>query len=275
MTRTTRVFGAGVLASFMLTGCLTPQQATQKIDNAALKISNPSTQDAAVMDLGELAIAATEKIEATRARGGLPFAWTIVAMRAYETITMSYTPDADVFRPAANETLALANKAQQACHGNNGSIGPDQTNLCGPAFAALSLNDTRRAVWDFSRAVESGDWPGVTKSAADFDSRVSSHWPQFEQNIAKLEGGENDVTPFRDRAKRTACSLYVAHSETSFLPTRAAEGSDHLNAKQAYWSAMANAADFLGVTTSSDKCISDPGGYACKNQKSIVLAQTC
>ena len=199
-------------------------------------------------------------------------------MRAYETITMSYTPDADTFQSAANQTLVLADRVTQSCPGgaSNSSVGQDQVHLCEAAFSALSLNDTRKNVWEFSKAVKNSDWSGVTKSTTAFDDHVTRHWPQFAENIMRLDGEENQsaimMQRFSERAKRTVCSLYVAQAETTFLTVPTDEASDHRKAKRAYWSAMANAGEFLGQP---DECEAEDDVHTCNRKKTAAISETC
>ena len=88
MTRIARTLGGSIIASLILAGCatLTPESVTEQIEAASPAISSLSTRASAVADLSELATTATGKVSETQGRNGLPFAWTVVAMRAYDCL---------------------------------------------------------------------------------------------------------------------------------------------------------------------------------------------
>lgn len=285
MTKPTHIAISTAVLTLALSACTSngtsgggndnPQATVDRISELRSRLGGDESDASAVSDLVQLAASAEEAVQQTTGRNTVQFAWTVAAAYANESITLSRSADAETFDKAYASAIVYADSASEVCLNRFESIDPSQGNLCGVALAARSLNDSRKTVRDFSSAVNAGDWAATATHANTFSQQIEVSWPTYSTAIAQLPNNDQDQTPFKQAALNEACGMDRAQAATAFLPTLAAADSPHLSAKQAYWTAMSGAADFLGITSGAPVCTAEPDGMNCRREKSIALSEAC
>ena len=274
------IAGAGLV---LLAACETtpttsgpsPESIVEQIN--AVKAQNASEDTAAsrIEKLNGLLASAETKMTETADKPALNLAWTFAAMTAADALTAIPGQSTDAFADAASKTLNYADAASTACL-DIGASGIDtrQGNFCGMALAVRRLNDSGKAVQAFSNATGQNDWVGSKAASEGFGQQVTTNWTAYAADASQMALSEQNQTPFARMALQETCAFQVAQGQANLLgnPSMDQEVRD---AKDAYWTAMAQAATFLDITSSAPVCSSEPDSRACKRETEIKVAETC
>ena len=281
MTHKTQIAIASVGLAFLsacatpTTDGLTPEAAVTQINAVKEQAADPAGDATRLQKLNSLLSVAETGMSESAADPSLNLAWTFTAMTAAEALKSVPGQSDTAFAEAAGKTLNYADKASTSCL-SMGSSGIDsrQGNFCGMALAVRRLNDSSSAVQAFSTATAAGDWAGSIAASEGFGQQVSTNWAGYAEDAAQLSLSEQNQTPFKRMALQEACELQVAQGEAGLLRNPSME-EDVRGAKDAYWTAMASAATFLGIRSSAEACTSDAESRSCKRETEIKLAETC
>jgi inosine/xanthosine triphosphate pyrophosphatase family protein len=281
MTQIYQIAIASVGLAF-LSGCatpktegLTPEIAVTQINAVKAQASDPSSDATRLEKLNNLLSVAETGIADTGADPALNLAWTFAAMTAADALKSIPGQSDSAFAEAAGKTLNYADKASTSCLSMASSgIDSRQGNFCGMALAVRRLNDSSSAVQAFTTATNAGDWAGSVAASEGFGQQVSTNWAGYNEDAAQLSLSEQNQTPFRRMALQEACELQIAQGEAGLLRNPSTE-DDVRGAKDAYWTAMASAATFLGISSSAEACTTDADSRSCKRETEIKLAETC
>ncbi|MEM9570658.1 MAG: hypothetical protein AAF996_04270 [Pseudomonadota bacterium] len=254
---------------------LTPEATVMQINAVKAEAAGTNGDASRVNKLNNLLSVAESGMSNSAANPTLNLAWTFAAMTASEALTSIPGQSNEAFAEVAGKTLNYADKASTSCL-SLGSSGIDsrQGNFCGMALAVRRLNDSSSAVQAFSTATSAGDWAGSIAASEGFDQQVSTNWAGYADDAAQLSLSEQNQTPFKRMALQEACELQVAQGDAGLLRNPSMD-EDVRNAKDAYWTAMASAAEFLGIAASATSCETDMESRSCKRETEIKVAETC
>ncbi len=261
------------LGGLILASCETapkPQDVLNSIAGAERGLSAASDNSGAIETLNANLATAEEQMAATGAKPQLNYTWTVAAMKAAETLMSVPGLAQDAYVVAASKTLTYSDDVIEACLKPQSSIRQD--NYCGVALGARTLNDTSKSVYAMQLAVNDKNWANASVAAAGFAKQVDEAWPTYAVEAARLNEAENNQTNFAQLALRKTCELRSAKGN---LLATSPENSEVDAAQKAYWSAVAIAASFLEISSSTDACTNDPASVKCQVQTEISVADTC
>lgn len=275
----TVIFAIGlmVLSACASSGVTGPSPADLNADISDLRGQTVTEANAPEMidQLNSILSGAETQMTANTSSPALTLAWTFTAMNAADALTALPGQSSEAVGEAAGKTLNYADRVSTSCL-NMGASGIDsrQGNFCGMALAIRRLNDTSQAIQAFSSATEADDWAGSAAASNGFNTQVATNWTAYADDANGLALSDQNKTPFARMALQKTCELQSAQSAANLLGNPSIE-DDVIGAQDAYWGAMAEAADFLEIRASASACESEPEGIACQRETEIKVAEIC